>query len=202
MQDQINRIHSALSSCFNAHDARCLAGMLFKCMEKESTTYAELQTDCADKDDHILTLFKQRVLIPIYSGTGSAWEEKSLQLVPEETYFMPPVARSMLRFCAWSARPDAEQALTGVLSVCPAVDVQPIVRLVMRSLQHTRAYRLEAGLFGALARELGLELDLHQTVDLLAAQGVLSPCKGLAMSSGISWYELNPCLFWTQDVQH
>lgn len=199
VQEQQNRIQAALAGMFDQHEASCLAGMMFKCMEKEFTSYDELDVDCEEKDDHILTLFEQRVLIPIKSGTGSSWEEKSLELKLGESYFMPPVARSMLRYCAWSARPDPEQALTGVFSMCPAMDAQALVRLVMHSMEHSRANRLEAGLFGVLARQLGLDLDLHQAVDLLVTLGVLSPCKAVSMTSGISWYEINPCLFWLQE---
>ncbi len=201
VQKQVERMQSALATCFNTHEAKCLARMLFQCMQKESTSYEELDIKCADKDDHILSLFAQRLLLPVKSGTGSSWEEKSLQLAPGESYFMPAVARSMLRYCAWSARPDPEQALTGTFFMCPAMDVQSLVSLVMHSLQHTRSNRLEAGLFGAVARSLNLELDLHQTVDLLVSQGVLSPCKGVTMASGISWYEVHPCLFWSQESQ-
>ncbi|MFP4392435.1 MAG: hypothetical protein ACLFOA_07125 [Desulfohalobiaceae bacterium] len=199
VQEQRARIQEALSFAFDQHEAKCLGKMLFQCMEKEVTNYEELDIECAEKDDHILSLFEQRLLIPIKSGTGSSWEEKSLELRPGEAYSMPPVARSMLRFCAWSARPDPEQALTGVLAMCPAVDAQSLVRLVMHGLQHSTSYRLEAGLFGALARRLGLELDLHQAVDLLVTLGVLSPCKAVSMASGISRYEIHPCLFWSRE---
>ncbi|MFO8032994.1 MAG: hypothetical protein R6U22_10655, partial [Desulfohalobiaceae bacterium] len=82
VQEQKNRIQAALEGMFDQHEASCLAGMLFKCMEKELTSYEELDVDCEEKNDHILTLFEQRVLIPVKSGTGSSWEEKSLELSP------------------------------------------------------------------------------------------------------------------------
>lgn len=197
---QRNRLHDALASCFDEHDADCLSRILFKCMENEMTGYADLDIDCPDKDDHILTLFEERVLIPVQSTTGSSWEEKSLRLQPEESYFLPGVARCMIRYAAWSGKLDSEQALTGVLAACPGVDAQALVRLMTSSLEHATSFRIEAGLLGAVANGLGLDIDLHDAVDFFVSCGVLSPCKGVTLASGRSWYEINSCLFWQRDA--
>ncbi len=199
-EEQLSRLHTALASCFDEHDADCLSRILFQCMDREMTGYSDLDIACPDKDDHILSLFQERVLIPVQSTTGSSWEEKSLRLQPQESYFVPGVARCMIRYAAWSGRFDTEQALTGILANCPGADAQSLVRLITGCLEHAPSSRLEAGLLGAVANGLGLDIDLHDAVDFLVTCGVLSPCKGVTLASGRPWYEINSCLFWEKNA--
>jgi hypothetical protein len=166
------------------------------CLEREAVSYEELDLVCPDRDDHILTLFEERVLLPFGGGSGDSWEEKGLRFLPGERYFLPLIARTMIRYAAWSGQLDAEQALTGALAICPALNTQDLVRLVISCRDQTSSQRLEAGLLGAVARRLGLDIDLHEAVDLFVACGILSPCKGVSQASGLSWYEMNSCLFW------
>lgn len=195
-EEQLVRLREALSSHFDEHDADCLSRLLALSLDRETTGYEDLDLICPDRDDHILTLFEERVLMPVHCLSGSSWEERGLRLDPGEHYFLPAVARAMLRYACWTGQIDSEQALTGALATCPSVDTQDLVRLLMHCREHTTAHRLEAGIIGAVARKLGLDLDLHQAVDLFVAAGILSPCKGVSQASGLSWYEMNACLFW------
>jgi len=193
---QLNRLRQALASHFDQHEADCLARLLSLCLEKEVVGYEELDLICPDKDDHILTLFEERVLLPCQGGNDVSWEERGLRLDPGERYVVPAVARSLIRYAGWTGELDTEQALTGALSMCPSIDTQDLVRLVTHCLAQTTSHRLEAGLVGAMAKRLGLTIDLHDAVDLFVASGILSPCKGVSQASGLSWYEMNSCLFW------
>jgi hypothetical protein len=196
LEENLKNLRQALSSHFDDQEAACLASLFLISLDREITPYESLADACPDVDDGLLTAFGERVLLPISGPAASAWEDKSLRLCPGEQYFMPSVARSLLRHAAWSGRFDTDQALSGVLSIDPAADLQPLVRFVRNAMGHATSRCFEAGLMLPLARSMELRADLHETVDFLVASGVISPCKRAGLASGLSWYEFNPCLYW------
>jgi len=196
LEENRKNLRKALSSHFGGQEAACLACLFQISLDRETTAYESLADACPDVDDGILTAFGERVLLPISGPTAPAWEDKSLILRPGEQYFMPSVARSLLRHAAWSGRFDTDQALSGALSIDPAADIQSLIHFIRRTMSHATSRCFEAGLMLPLARSTDLRSDLHETVDFLVASGVISPCKRAGLKSGLSWYEFNPCLYW------
>ena len=196
-----DNLRKALSTHFDEQEADCLASIFLICLDKEITAYEDLTSACPDVDDGLLTAFEERALLPVSGAPASAWEEKSLLLGPGQLFFMPSVARFLLRHALWSGRLDTDQALSGVLSLCPAVDIQPLIRLVRQTMLHARSRHFEAGLMLPLAKGMNLQADLHETVDFFVSAGVISPCKRATLTSGLAWYEINPCLYWEGYVQ-
>jgi hypothetical protein len=201
LEEEHNRLREALAARFGSRDAPCLAQLLAAGAERDFIRYGELDLQCPDRDEHILALFEERVLLPIHRGAGSSWGEKSLRLEPGESYFMPPVARRMVRCGSRTGRFDALQALSETLAGGDCEQTDELVRLIAECLGHARSLRLEAGLLVPLARSLGLDLDLHDAVDQYVVQGILSPCKGVSQASGLAWYEINGCLFWDLEAR-
>lgn len=194
--EQRENLCDALGRHFEDREADCLAGIFTICLDKDITPYEDLASVCQDVDDVLLTAFDERALLPVSPKAASAWEERSLLLRPGEHFFIPSVTRFLVRHALWSGRLNTDQALSGALDVSPAVQVQLLIRLVRQIMDHSRSRRFEAGLMLPLAKAMHLQADLHETIDLLVSAGVISPCKGASLTSGLSWFEINPCLFW------
>jgi hypothetical protein len=47
-----------------------------------------------------------------------------------------------------------------------------------------------------LGQSLEGPLDLHASMDLFVLAGMMSPCTGMSVPSGLAWFEINPSLFW------
>ena len=62
--------------------------------------------------------------------------------------------------------------------------------------RHAAACKAETGLMKAIARQCRLSLDLHDVIDILVICGILSPCTHGPVIAGLSWYEINACLYW------
>jgi len=200
-EEDRKRLQAALAGRFGGSDAPGLAKLLSRCMQGEFLRYEEIDPDCPDRDDHILTLFEERVLLPVQRGSGSSWGEKSLRLEPDEPYCIPRVARSMVAFGARAGRFDTKRALFDTFSQSGSEQAASLARLISGSLGHARSRRMEAGLLAPLARSMGLDLDLHDAVDQYVIHGILSPCKGVSQASGLAWYEINGCLYWERGAK-
>ncbi len=48
----------------------------------------------------------------------------------------------------------------------------------------------------AIAAEMGLEMDIHDTLDRFVRCGILSPQTQRSLHTGFSKYEMNPSLYW------
>lgn len=197
--DKQAHLEKALKARFPPEEATCLAELFITALNSETLSYADIELSCPDKNEYLLTAFEERALIPIHPKPQTTWEERSLKFTPEEKYFMPAVVRCILQYALWTGSLDSAQGLTGVMSKFPAADIEPLVRLIRRTMLHTRSYRFETGLLATVGQGLNFDFDMHEVIDLYMNSGILSPCKSLSMSSGLAWYEINRCLFWEQN---
>jgi hypothetical protein len=71
-----------------------------------------------------------------------------------------------------------------------------MVQLFEKAMSHVRSFKFEAGLLHQLGQSLEGPLDLHASMDLFVLAGMMSPCTGMSVPSGLAWFEINPSLFW------
>ena len=57
-------------------------------------------------------------------------------------------------------------------------------------------HEIEVGIMQMVSTKLELEMDMHDTLDRFVRCGIMSPRTQRTIHTGISWYELNPCLYW------
>jgi hypothetical protein len=62
--------------------------------------------------------------------------------------------------------------------------------LLRALLPHAVARQMEAGSMDVISRSTTPGLDLHNTVDGFVLAGIMSPCPGRSITSGLAWYEL------------
>ncbi len=196
------RLETALQAHFAGKEAGLMAQLLDAALSVDTIAYESLDLPPETRDDTLLAAFEERALIPVRSSRSAAWEDRVLSLAPGEHYFMPGVVRSLLTSARERGRLDPEGAVRRVISretaTLPAVAEQagPLAALVTGLRKHASAYRAETGLMKAVARHCGLALDLHDVIDILVICGILSPCTHGPVITGLSWYEINACLYW------
>ncbi len=197
-----NRLQAALRAHFAEREAGILARLLDAALAADTVAYENVDLPPDARDDALLAAFEERALIPVRSSRSAAWEDRVLSLAPGERYFMPGVVRSLLASARETGRLDPEGAVREVLTqetaTLPAAAAQtgPLASLVAGLREHAGAYRAETGLMQAVARQCGLTLDLHDVIDILVICGILSPCTHGPVIAGLSWYEINACLYW------
>ncbi len=195
------RLETALQTHFAGKEAGLMARLLDAALPADTIAYESLALPPETRDDTLLAAFEERALIPVRSSRSAAWEDRVLSLAPGERYFMPGVVRSLLTSARERGRLDPEGAVRRIISretaTLPAAEqAGPLATLVAGLRKHASAYRAEAGLMKAVARHCGLTLDLHDVIDILVICGILSPCTHGPAIAGLSWYEINACLYW------
>ena len=198
-------LQAALQAQFPEQEAGRLARLFDAGLSAETIAYEQIDLPRDQRDDTLLTAFEERAMVPIKSSSSAAWEDRLLSLAPGERYFMPGVVRILLAAARDSARLDPREAVKRVLSQQTATLPQAagqcdrLAAFVAGLRKHAAAYRIEVGLMKAIARECRLSLDLHDVIDILVICGILSPCTHGPVIAGLSWYEINACLYWRDE---
>ncbi|MCF8029321.1 MAG: hypothetical protein K9K39_00310 [Desulfohalobiaceae bacterium] len=187
---------TAMQSRFSEEDAACLCSLVRTCFQMVHPRYQDIDMAVEEKDECLLTAFQKRIVLPAHSGPGGGWNDRSLSLQEEEYYTMPPVVWYLMRYAEDQGRFLPEQALEKALRSVLGEEMTETAALFREARKHAQKGQIEAGLFAALARNLGLDLDLHETLDRYVLLGIASPCSKGQVHTGLVWYEINPCLFW------
>ena len=191
-----NNLLTAMQSRFFEEDAACLCRLVRICFQMVHPRYEDIDMAGEEKDECLLTAFQERIVLPAHSGPGGGWNDRSLSLQAGEYYTMPPVVWHLMCYAENQGRFLPDQALEKALRSVLGEETTETAALFRESRKHARKGQIEAGLFAALARNLGLDLDLHDTLDCYVLLGIASPCSKGEVHTGLVWYELNPCLFY------
>ncbi len=192
-------LQSALRSRFKTEDAQYLSLLLRPCLEVETIDYTELELPRETKNEYILMAFEERLLIPVQDKEGYGWDDCGLRMEDGERYSMPRLSRVVLKTALSTGRLDSEPAvkeLIAVNTVSGDRDLDRINKFLQALKRHTNQFRFEAGLMLAISRSMDLKEDLHELVDILVLLGIISPSKKSSIAKGLSWFEINPCLYW------
>ena len=190
------RLKTALKSQLQQQEADQLATLLEAGLSTETIPYEDIDLPEDQKNDCILTAFEERMLIPVKSGQSPAWEDRILALCPGEIYFIPPVVRKLIERAGQTGKLDPERAVKEALPAEAGNHVNELVQLFQHVKRHAPSYTVEVGLMGTIMRQLEIALDLHDVIDLFVICGIISSCTRGPMSTGLVWYEINPCLYW------
>ncbi len=197
MIKRIHHLETALRSQLQQKEAANLARLLATAMGAEVISYETIDLPPHQINDCILTAFEERLLIPVKSGQSPAWEDRILALGAGETYFMPPVARKLVENAGQTGTLDPERAVQESLAAEAGDHIEALVQFFRHLKRHAPSYTVEAGLMGAIMQPLKLSLDLHAVIDLFVVCGIISPCTRGPLTTGLAWYEVNACLYWS-----
>jgi len=191
-----NNLFNALLIFFSKSDAFLLAELLKNYLYKETIRYDEIDIKEGKKKDLILLAFEERILIPVKSRSGPAWEDKILDFRNEGHYFIPPVVKAMVNTIRDTGKPSCDTAVRTTLANVTQEDIGGFIKLLQTTMKHADNYTFEAGLLEIFFREAAVDNDLHDIIDIFVIYGIMSPCPQRSLMTGLSWYEINSTLYW------
>ncbi len=187
---------TALLNRFPGRDAYLLASLLDNHLHKETIRYHEIDASEHQKKDLILMAFEERILIPVKSRSGPAWEDRIFDFTHEGRYFIPPVVKAIVNTIYDIGKPSCDTAVRTTLSNVNQKDVGGFIRLLQTIMKHAGNYTFETGLMKIFFNELSMGSDLHDVIDIFVFFGIMSPCPQRSLMTGLSWYEINSTLYW------
>jgi hypothetical protein len=187
---------NALLTVFSRNDAVLLTKLLQDNLDKEIIHHEEIDIVENQKTDLILLAFEERILIPVKSRSGPAWEDKLLDFEKGGYYFIPPVVKAILGIMCDAGEVACHEAVRKVLSTVIEKNIIDIIKLLQTVMKHANNYIFETGLLDIFFKKTAIEGDLHDVVDILVICGIMSPCPQKSLLTGLSWYEINPSLYW------
>jgi hypothetical protein len=191
-----NHLFNAFLNFFSKSDAFLLAQLLKDNLYKETIRYDEIDIKESQKKDVILLAFEERILIPVKSRSGPAWEDKILDFRNEGRYFIPPVVKAVMHTIRDSGKPSCDNAVRKTLANVVHEDIDCFIKLLQTTMKHAVNYTFEAGLLEIFFREAAVDNDLHDIIDIFVIYGIMSPCPQRSLMTGLSWYEINSTLYW------
>ncbi len=191
-----NNLLNVLLSFFSKSDAFLLVELLKDNLYKETIRYDEINIEESQKKDLILLAFEERILIPIKSRSGPAWEDKILDFRNDGHYFIPPVVKAIVNTICNTGKPCCDDALRITLGDVIHKDVGGFIKLLQTTMKHADNYIFETGLLDIFFKESVVESDLHDIIDIFVIYGIMSPCPQRSLMTGLSWYEINSTLYW------
>ncbi len=191
-----NNLFDSLLNWFPESDAFFLAGLLDNHLHKETICYHEIDADERQKKDLILMAFEERIMIPVKSRGGPAWEDKILDFTNEGRYFIPPVVKAMVNTIYDLGKPSCAMAVRTTLTNVNQEDVGGFIKLLKTIMKHAENYTFETGLLKIFFNEISMDSDLHDVIDSFVFFGIMSPCPQRSLMTGLSWYEINSTLYW------
>lgn len=191
-----NNLLKALLTVFSESDAFLLAKLLHANLDRETIRYEEIDIGENQKKDLILLAFEERILIPVKSRSGPAWEDKLLDFEKEGRYFIPPVVKAIVDTMRETGEASCDTAVRKTLLNVAAKDISRLIKLLQAIMKHADNYIFETGLLEIFFRESGIDCDLHDVVDIFVICGIISPCPQKSLITGLAWYEINATLYW------
>lgn len=191
-----NNLFNALLKLFSESDSFLLTELLKDNLYKETIRYEEIDIVESQKKDLILLAFEERILIPVKSRSGPAWEDKILGFRKEGRYFIPPVVKAIVDTMCETGVPSCDTAVRKTLTNVTQEDRSGFIKLLQTIIKHAGNYTFEAGLLEIFFREADMDGDLHDIIDIFVIYGIMSPCPQKSLITGLSWFEINSTLYW------
>ncbi len=191
-----NNLFNALLKLFSESDAFLLTELLKDNLYKETIRYEEIDIVESQKKDLMLLAFEERILIPVKSRSGPAWEDKILDFRKEGRYFIPLVVKAIVDTMCETGVPSCDTAVRKTLTNVTQENCSGFIKLLQTIIKHAGNYTFEAGLLEIFFREAAMDGDLHDIIDIFVIYGIMSPCPQKSLMTGLSWFEINPTLYW------
>ena len=184
-------LEEALGGVYPEEDQEPLVETLLLATEKEKLQYNQLQIPEPVKEDLLMLLERERVLIPFETSKTIAWEDRVLTFKPCETYDVPHIVRNMLSKAEETGRLDPRHAFRMYLREIGEPKPETMMVFFDHVLDNVENGRISAGKLSEIEEELSLEHRMGTIIAELKGGGVISPC--LRDPSALS-YEVNPFL--------
>ncbi len=193
---ELNRLTGALAEYFPEDDAQNLAGLLSAGCRTEGIKYEEIDLEDDLKIDIILLAYRERLLLPWNSMSGSAWEDKVLSFAENESYYLPRLVKLLVIKAEQTGQWDKESALREALMEAGDPGVERSMGFLKYIIGLAANHHVEMKEMQEVNAAFNFRLDMHNMLDRLIRCGIMSPITQVSLRTGSPTYEVHPCLRW------
>ncbi len=181
----------SLRDIFPGENTAVLADILSLAAERGRIYYDEIEMQEDLKEDLLLLLEKERILIPFETSKTMAWEDRMLTFKSGELYEMPHVIRNLIRNAMETGEWTPSCAVRMCLEEIGEEEPEKITTLFEKIIEKIENNILTPEILIKKAEELDLKPKIGLIIAELKNIGMISPC--LRRPSSLR-YEINPSL--------
>ncbi len=200
----LSRLERALEKRFPEEKIVSLARLLSMASEKGKASYEEIKAEKEAKEDLLLLVSSERLLLPTRTSRVSrtlAWEDRLLITKPGETFEMPNVIGYLIKNAEETEEWNPDCAVRSYLEDIGEPEAEKVVKLflevkekVVSSEILSKTNKITPELLKESSEKLGLGLEIDKTIAELKGGGIIRPGLRNFSRYGIR-YEINPSLF-------
>jgi len=191
------RLEEALKRRYPNEDVNLLAEILRKAVKKEKISYEEIDVQEEVKEDLLLFLVGERLLLPNKIWKTLAWDDRVFTPKHGEVYTVPNVVKHLVRKAEETGEWDPEYAVKNYLEEIGEREVDKITKLFRKVKEKVRMgeNKLTPEVLKESLNELGFDLNIEKVIIEFKGGGIISPHLRDSLRSKQLKYEINPsCL--------
>jgi hypothetical protein len=194
----IERLAKALSRRFYEREVSDLAKILSIAHDKGTISYQGIDIFSELKDELIMLLHRERLLISVTSSSrgGSAWKDRILSLEERERYQTPRVVWHLIERAKETGEWDIKYAEEQCLKEVGERRIKEVVEFLTTLKMINPDHKVTPEIMQKVGAELNVILDIHQVIDEFTICGIISAPIQASLFSGSALYEINPSLYW------
>lgn len=176
-----------------------LAAILAYARQTGRISYNQVIEIVGNNPEEILLLGNRwRLFIPTRFQKSSAWEDRSLRCMIDESYELPNVILYLVRTASKTGDWDPVTAIKEVFKKIEEPSWQQMPELVAEFGKQAQYYTISAAEIAQISTRFSLADKIDVLIAELKATGIMSPKLGSIVEvsrAGSPLYELNPSLF-------
>jgi len=195
----IERLRKALDRWMGKREpTQALAEALAEGAEQGRVSYDQVFQKVGEETEEVLLSANEwRMLLPVASSRGAAWEDRILRSSSGEWYEFPGVIVSLVNEAQETGEWKPKEAVSSIFKEMGCGSWETMPGLVKRLFEVSRYGLVSAAQIGVVCRTCGMEGKVDLLIAGLKGAGVMSPklsSFAQVAQSGSPLYELNPSL--------
>ena len=176
---------------FPREDVKPIAEILSVAAEKGRIIYDELEMQQDVKEDLLLLLDGEKLLIPVRTSRALAWEDRIMMFRSWEVFEMPNVIRHLIRYAEETGEWNPDHAVRGYLGEIGETEPEKILSLFNKVKEKAIDNRITPEVILKAYEELNLTAKIGRIIAELKGGDIISPCL---RDPSLLRYEINPSL--------
>lgn len=187
----IENLEGALKKRFPREDVKPIAEILSVAAKKGRIIYDELEMQEDVKEDLLLLLDGEKLLIPVRTSRALAWEDRIMMFRSGEVFEMPNVIRHLIRYAEETGEWNPDHAVRGYLGEIGETEPGKILSLFNKVKENVIDYRITPEVILKAYEGLNLTAKIGRIIAELKGGDIMSPCL---RDPSLLRYEINPSL--------
>jgi hypothetical protein len=184
-------LNKALQSIYPEENLDRLIIPLMLALDKIEIKNKEIELNSQIKEDLLLILDRDKVLIPNKTSKTIAWEDRILTFEPDEKYQMPNIIRILIRLGEQVGELDVEYAFKSYLKEIGEASPNKTLTFFHEILDKVKNEKVSAEDLSIISKKLNLQSRIGTIIAVLKGAGIISPA--LRNPAKLK-YEVNPFL--------